>query len=213
MREARQRQGVFRRQPCRACEIRHKPQRAPAGHLRDCRHAVCEQARVAAHLIDDKALDQRRVGWRQHVLGAHKACDHPAPVDIAHQHHRQPRRLREAHIRDVVRAQIDLGRAARTLHENQIVRRAQPPEASARRHQRALPAWNSRARAEPITLPCTTICAPTSLCGLSSTGFRSTVIAQRAARAWSACARPISPPSSVTAALFDMFCGLNGATR
>jgi hypothetical protein len=34
----------------------------------------------------------------------------------------------------------------------------------------------------------------------------------RAARAWSACARPISPPSSVTAALFDMFCGLKGMT-
>src|SRR3954447_5027558 len=34
----------------------------------------------------------------------------------------------------------------------------------------------------------------------------------RAARACSACARPISPPSAVTAALLDMFCGLNGAT-
>ena len=34
----------------------------------------------------------------------------------------------------------------------------------------------------------------------------------RAARAWRACARPISPPSAVTAALFDMFCGLNGIT-
>ena len=33
-----------------------------------------------------------------------------------------------------------------------------------------------------------------------------------AARACSACARPISPPSAVTAALFDMFCGLNGMT-
>ncbi len=32
------------------------------------------------------------------------------------------------------------------------------------------------------------------------------------ARACSACARPISPPSTVTAALFDMFCGLNGST-
>jgi hypothetical protein len=28
-----------------------------------------------------------------------------------------------------------------------------------------------------------------------------------------ACARPISPPSGVTAALFDMFCGLKGNTR
>ena len=34
-----------------------------------------------------------------------------------------------------------------------------------------------------------------------------------AARACSAWARPISPPSAVTAALFDMFCGLNGRTR
>src|SRR3954454_19003771 len=37
--------------------------------------------------------------------------------------------------------------------------------------------------------------------------------AVRAARACSACARPISPPSAVTAALLDMFCGLNGRTR
>ena len=34
-----------------------------------------------------------------------------------------------------------------------------------------------------------------------------------AARACSACARPISPPSAVTAALLLMFCGLNGRTR
>ena len=33
------------------------------------------------------------------------------------------------------------------------------------------------------------------------------------ARACSACARPISPPSAVTAALLLMFCGLNGRTR
>src|SRR5262245_42650899 len=39
-----------------------------------------------------------------------------------------------------------------------------------------------------------------------------TLGAVRAARACSACARPISPPSAVTAALFDMFCGLNGRT-
>src|SRR6516164_3991898 len=34
-----------------------------------------------------------------------------------------------------------------------------------------------------------------------------------AAAACSACARPISAPSVQTAALFDMFCALNGATR
>ena len=74
-------------------------------------------------------------------------------------------------------------------------------------------AWYSRALALPNTLPCTTTCAPTSLWGFSSTGFMWTLSGTRAARACSAWARPISPPSAVTAALFDMFCGLNGRTR
>ncbi len=39
-----------------------------------------------------------------------------------------------------------------------------------------------------------------------------TLGAIRAASACTAWARPISPPSTVTAALFDMFCGLKGAT-
>lgn len=56
-------------------------------------------------------------------------------------------------------------------------------------------------------------CAPVSLLGLSSTGFMSTVGARPAACACRACARPISPPSAVTALLSAMFCGLNGATR
>src|ERR1700720_64443 len=37
--------------------------------------------------------------------------------------------------------------------------------------------------------------------------------ASPAARACMAWARPISPPSVVTAELLDMFCALNGATR
>ena len=54
--------------------------------------------------------------------------------------------------------------------------------------------------------------APISDCGFSSTGFMCTLGRNLAARACVAWARPISPPSTVTAALFDMFCGLNGAT-
>ena len=41
----------------------------------------------------------------------------------------------------------------------------------------------------------------------------STVGATPAASAWTAWARPISPPPSATAALSAMFCDLNGATR
>ena len=70
----------------------------------------------------------------------------------------------------------------------------------------------SAALAMANTLPCTTTCEPVMLCGFNSTGFMCTLGGTRAARACSACARPISPPSTATAALFDMFCGLNGRT-
>src|SRR5580693_9139133 len=56
-------------------------------------------------------------------------------------------------------------------------------------------------------------CAPTSVSGFNRTGFISVCGSTPAASACSAWARPISPPSIVTAALFDMFCGLNGRTR
>src|SRR3954470_15002161 len=55
--------------------------------------------------------------------------------------------------------------------------------------------------------------APVSASGLSSTGFMSVCGACPDASACKACARPISPQSTVTAALFDMFWGLKGATR
>ena len=71
----------------------------------------------------------------------------------------------------------------------------------------------SPAPAARQTRPCSTICAPLSDCGFNSTGFMSVTGAVPQARACNACARPISPPSAVTAALFDMFCGLNGRTR
>src|SRR3989338_6435132 len=54
--------------------------------------------------------------------------------------------------------------------------------------------------------------APVSLLGLSSTGFISVCGASPAAWACTAWARPISPPSAVTALLSAIFCGLNGTT-
>src|SRR5579864_8177988 len=47
----------------------------------------------------------------------------------------------------------------------------------------------------------------------NSTGFMSVLGSSPHASACTACARPISPPPGQTAALFDMFCDLNGATR
>src|SRR6185437_8953857 len=63
------------------------------------------------------------------------------------------------------------------------------------------------------TLPWMMTCAPVSDEGLSNTGFMSLCGATPAAMACKACARPISPPSIVTALFKAMFCGLNGATR
>ena len=71
---------------------------------------------------------------------------------------------------------------------------------------------NSAARNVPRRLPWTITCAPVSVSGFSSTGFMWTLGGIRAARACTCWARPISPPSTATAALFDMFCGLKGAT-
>src|SRR5471030_2028836 len=56
-------------------------------------------------------------------------------------------------------------------------------------------------------------CAPVFDDGFSSTGFMSVCGAMPAASACKAWARPISPPSAVTALFRAMFCGLNGATE
>ena len=70
----------------------------------------------------------------------------------------------------------------------------------------------SRAFTVATRLPCTMTCDPTSDSGFNKTGFISVCGGTPQARACNACARPISPPSAVTAALLDIFCGLNGAT-
>src|SRR5690349_13580344 len=61
--------------------------------------------------------------------------------------------------------------------------------------------------------PRITSCEVRSPPGLSRIGLNRTLGSSPAARAWIAWARPISPPSTVTTELLDMFCALNGATR
>ncbi len=63
------------------------------------------------------------------------------------------------------------------------------------------------------TRPMTMTWLNVSALGFSSTGFMRTCGVTRAATACRYCARPISNPSGVTAALLLMFCALNGATR
>src|SRR5690554_2729440 len=63
-----------------------------------------------------------------------------------------------------------------------------------------------------MALPWMITCDPMSVVGLSNTGFMSVCGANPQAWACTAWARPISPPSAVTAELSAMFCGLKGAT-
>src|SRR5262245_54128790 len=63
--------------------------------------------------------------------------------------------------------------------------------------------------ARPMTITWLSV----SALGLSNTGFSRACGVMRAASACRYCARPISAPSSVTAALLLIFCALKGATR
>ena len=115
-----QREGILRRQQPRFGQEGDEAERLPAGGRRDKRHAVGEQRRVAAELVDQEAFDQRRVVGVDHRLGADQAGDHPAAVDVADQHHRHAGGAGEAHIGNVVGAQVDLRRAARAFDQNDV---------------------------------------------------------------------------------------------
>ena len=74
-------------------------------------------------------------------------------------------------------AQVDLGRRAGALDQDDVRLGAQPRKAV--EHGGACSCgfmcWYSAALALPTTRPCTTTCAPISLCGFSSTGFMCTL--------------------------------------
>ena len=88
---------------------------APAGALLDHPVAVIKERRVAPEAVNEKPGNHRRILRVDHRLRAHNLRNHPAAVDVACQDHWNVRRPRKAHVGDVARAQIDLGRAARAL--------------------------------------------------------------------------------------------------
>ena len=80
-------------------------------------------------------------------------------------------------------------------------------------HSSSLRRWYSPAAIEPIERPATITWERASASGFRRIGFMSMDGSRPAASAWSACARPISPPSAATNELSAMFWALNGATR
>ena len=208
---------VLGRQPARR-RRNAAPGRAPASRSarRSSRMPVGEQARIAAHAVDDEAARPARrppgrarrgcrPGSRSPRRGRCRRRSRPAC--------RPPARTPYWRCR---RAQVDLGGAARALHQHEVGLGAQPARSSpARTAAGAASAPGIRGpRAVANTRPCTTTCAPVSLCGLSSTGFmcdaRRHAGGARLQRLRAPDLAAVRPP---TAALFDMFCGLNGSTR
>ena len=160
--------------------------------------------------FDARALRRRRApracrrGWRSRRRGRYRRRGPPArppPRQSPYWRYRRARRL------------ISAGLPAPSTRTRSTPLADSAEALQHLRQQLALAARRIRApSASPTRFPCTMTCAPVSVSGLSSTGFMCTDGATRAARACSTCARPISPPSAATPALFDMFCGLNGAT-
>ena len=83
---------------------------------------------VAAELVDDEAGDERLVVGLEQREAAVERGEDAAAVDVADEHDREVGRAREAHVGQVARAQVDLGRAAGALADDDVVARAQVGE-------------------------------------------------------------------------------------
>ena len=92
----------------------------PSSGALDNLYTLGEQCGIAAELVDQEPLDQRAVGGLEDGVGADEAGDDAAAVDVTHHHHRHIRGDGKPHIGDVAGAKIDLGRASRTLDDDQI---------------------------------------------------------------------------------------------
>ena len=80
-----------------------------------------QQLAGAAELVDHEAADVGLVVGLEQGQRAVQRREHPAPVDVAHHDHGQVRGPGQAHVGDVGGAQVDLGRAARSLADDHVV--------------------------------------------------------------------------------------------
>ena len=124
-----QRYGVFGRQTRGGRSPGDEAKARPAGALLNDRNAGLEQARLTPELVDRKADDQGAVRRVEHGLGADQGRDNAPAINVADQTHRGVHAPGEAHVGNIASPQVDLGRAARPLDDDQLVRRHEPAEA------------------------------------------------------------------------------------
>ena len=78
---------------------------------------------VTAKLVDDKPLDERSFILFQKLQSADERSERTAAIDIGNEQNGRIQILRHAHVDDVVRLEIDLGRASRALNDDGFVLR------------------------------------------------------------------------------------------
>ena len=79
-----------------------------------------EQARITPELVDHPSGDERLVLGREEGQRAEHGGEHPATVDVAHHEDGKVGVAGQTHVDVVACPQIDLGRAARSLGDDDV---------------------------------------------------------------------------------------------
>ena len=101
--------------------VRYHAEHRLAGQLLELRQTRPEDFHVAAEFVDDKAADARLLVLVEQLDRAVERSEHAAAVDVPDEQHRCVHELRKSHVHDVVLLEIDLGRTAGALDDNDVV--------------------------------------------------------------------------------------------
>ena len=208
-----QRHRIFRRQRSGSVQPRHDTERTPSRVRFDRVDSRAEQLHFAAKLVDDEPTNALAIPRVEHRMRADQRRNHVAAIDVADEHDRHVCRVRETHVRDVVRAQVRFRRAAGAFDDDDIGFTLQPAEAVERDCSRSRDrARNASACRVSMRRPRTMSCA--AMVRLRLEQHRIHVDGRRRpARQRLQCRGAADLAAvAVTAALFDMFCGLKGRT-
>ena len=112
-------------------EVRHYAGDAHAGALLEKAHAVDEQRRVTAELVDHERRHAGALGRLQQLQRADHRRQGAAALDVGDQDHRRLGALGDPHVDEVAGLEVHLGGRAGALDDHEIVARAQAIERGA----------------------------------------------------------------------------------
>ena len=109
-----------------------RPEDRSSGQVAKVLQGRRQQTRVAAELVDHPSGHECLILRTQEGQRAEHGCEHPAAVDVAHDHDGEACVAGQTHVHVVVRPQIDLSRAPRSLGDDDVEARAQIVERTKR---------------------------------------------------------------------------------